>query len=40
MSYLAERGCRYSIGVTMHKVAVERIAKECGLPMSRFLPSP
>jgi Transposase DDE domain group 1 len=27
MAYLAERGCRYSIGVTMHKVVAERIAQ-------------
>jgi hypothetical protein len=26
-AYLAERGCRYSLGVTMHKVVVERIAQ-------------
>jgi hypothetical protein len=27
IAYLAERGCRYSIGVTMHKIVVERIAQ-------------
>ena len=27
LGYLADRGCRYSIGVTMHKVVVEQIAK-------------
>jgi hypothetical protein len=27
MAYLAERGCCYSIGVTMHKAVVERIAQ-------------
>jgi Transposase DDE domain group 1 len=27
MAYLAEKGCRYSIGVTMHKVVAERIAQ-------------
>jgi Transposase DDE domain group 1 len=27
MAYLAGRGCRYSIGVTMHKVVLEQIAK-------------
>lgn len=27
IAYLAERGCRYSIGVTMHKVVVARIAQ-------------
>jgi hypothetical protein len=27
IAYLADQGCRYSIGVTMHKVVLERIAK-------------
>jgi DDE family transposase len=27
LAYLAEKGCRYSIGVTMHKVVAERIAQ-------------
>jgi hypothetical protein len=27
MAYLAEHGCRYSIGVTMHKLVAERIAQ-------------
>jgi Transposase DDE domain group 1 len=27
IAYLARRGCRYSIGVTMHKLVLERIAK-------------
>lgn len=26
LAYLAEKGCRYSVGVTMHKVVAERIA--------------
>lgn len=26
LAYLAERSCRYSVGVTMHKVVAERIA--------------
>ena len=26
LAYLAEKGCRYSIGVTMHKIVAERIA--------------
>src|SRR5207249_1391862 len=27
LAYLAEKGCRYSIGVTMHKIVAERIAQ-------------
>jgi hypothetical protein len=27
LAYLAEKGCRYSIGVTMHRVVAERIAQ-------------
>jgi hypothetical protein len=27
IAYLAERGCRYTIGVTMHKIVVERIGQ-------------
>jgi hypothetical protein len=27
IAYLAQRGCRYSIGVTMHKIVVERISQ-------------
>ena len=26
LAYLAEKGCRYSVGVTMHRVVAERIA--------------
>jgi hypothetical protein len=35
MAYLAERGCRYSIGVTMHKLVAERIAQ---IPEEAFEP--
>jgi hypothetical protein len=35
MSYLAGKGCRYSIGVTMHKMVVERIAQ---IPESDWQP--
>jgi hypothetical protein len=27
LAYLAAKGCRYSIGVTMHKIVTERIAQ-------------
>ncbi len=37
MAYLSGQGCRYSIGVTMHKVVVEAIAR---IPESAWQPVP